>query len=486
MQNGVGMDPPARSEAEAWDVPASFPLRSRGAALQLGREGLCRVLRGGDRAVGFVPYREIVHFDATRLGLWLATRDSSRVLRRSRFRDVEAPEAAARVLGARIAQLPGGLEQLARIQAVDRLARAPARRLAARAVAVLCVLTFGLQLLDPFVDRVGAYVPGLVWQGELWRVVTANFLHGALLLPLHLGLNLLCILGFGSLVERPLGPARTLLIMAASAVGAMAGCHVAGYREVIGASGIALGLAGAVLYLELRWSERLPAQWRLPRRLFVTVLVRQGAVDASLPVVAQAAHLGGFAAGFVAAHLVATSALPGGVERGAAGFAIKLAVVSVVAAMVLAGASAAALLMRDAGALERHAERLLGVRESLPLRFNEAAWRMVTESQPGPKGLALAVELAERAVAETERLDPDILDTLSEALFAAGDRPAALAVIDEAIAITGGESYYVEQRRRFTGERAPDDRPSPPAIPWQYRPRPGLFEPVMEEPGIPI
>ena len=73
---------------------------------------------------------------------------------------------------------------------------------------------------------------------------------------------------------------------------------------------------------------------------------------------------------------------------------MELAAASVVAAVVLALGSAAPLLMRDAGALERHARRLLGVRGSLPIRFNEAAWRMVTESQPGPEGLALAVELA--------------------------------------------------------------------------------------------
>ena len=41
-------------------------------------------------------------------------------------------------------------------------------------------------------------------------------------------------------------------------------------------------------------------------------------------------------------------------------------------------------------------------------------------------------------------------------------------VIDEAIRLTRGEDYYVQQRRRYVGERAFDDRPDPP-LPWALR-----------------
>jgi rhomboid protease GluP len=463
----------------------SFPLKSRAAALSLDEVGLTHTLGDGKRLVRFVAYRDITHVQVARQGLRLGTRHSIYVFRRSQFRDAGAPEIVARCLAARIAAQPGGLQQRARIDAVDRRLRAPERCVATRGVAVLCGLVFGLQLLDPFALHVGAFVPELVRQGELWRLVSANFLHAPpllLLLP-HLLINLVCILGFGLLVERPLGAARTLLIMGGSAVGAMVGSDLAGYQDVVGASGIVAGLVGAILCLELQWPDRLPASWRLPRRLFVMVLLLQVALDFYLPFVARAAHLAGFAAGWAIARLVAASALSG---RGVADLRMRLAAAAVVAVTLLALGSSAPLLMRRASALERHAGRLLRVSESLPSRFNEAAWRMVTEAQLGFEGLMLAVELAERAVAETERMDPDVLDTLSEALFAAGDRLGAIVTIDEAISITDGESYYVEQRRRFTGERAPDDRPPSPLIPWQFRPKPEPLDPEAEEPGISI
>ena len=475
------MAQPIRLQGDPCSGRASFPLKARAAALWLDDAGLSHTLRDGKRLVRFVRYRDITHVHTTRRGLLLGTRKSIYVFWRSQFRDVGAPEIVARSLGARIAAQPGGLEQLARIEAVDRRLRSPTRRWATRGVAVLCGLVFGLQLLDPFALHVGDYVPGLVRQGELWRVVTANFLHAALLFPPHLLINLLCILGFGLLVEQPLGAARTLSIMGASAVGAMVGSHAADYQDVVGASGIVTGLAGAILCLELQWPDQLPACWRLPRRLFVVALLFQVLLDWYLPFVAGAAHLGGFAAGWLATRVVAGSALSG---RGAADLPVRFAAVAVVAVTLLALMSTGPLLLRRSSALELHAGRLLGVSESLPIRFNEVAWRMVTEAQLGPEGLMLAVELAERAVAETERMDPDVLDTLAEALFAAGDRSGAIATIDEAIFITGGESYYVEQLRRFTGERAPDDRPAPPAIPWQFRPRPDPPAPEPDEPGI--
>jgi hypothetical protein len=96
----------------------------------------------------------------------------------------------------------------------------------------------------------------------------------------------------------------------------------------------------------------------------------------------------------------------------------------------------------------------------------------------------VALQLADRAVEETGRGDPNILDTLAEAYFVAGRREAAIATIDEAISLAPGVGYFREQRRRFTGERASEDRPDPPADPgreWRESPPP---LPPREEPGI--
>ena len=114
-------------------------------------------------------------------------------------------------------------------------------------------------------------------------------------------------------------------------------------------------------------------------------------------------------------------------------------------------------------------------------RDNELAWRMLTESQLTERGVEVALALAERAADVTQWRNPDVLDTLAEALFAVGDRWGALRVIDQAIALTGGADYFIQQRRRFTGERGAEDRPDPPANPWLPRPDSG---PEFDHPEI--
>ena len=82
------------------------------------------------------------------------------------------------------------------------------------------------------------------------------------------------------------------------------------------------------------------------------------------------------------------------------------------------------------------------------------------------------------------RSDPTLVEVLvglcplAELQFRLGDVEAAVATIEEAIALEPGESYYTEQRRRFLGERS--DRPPPPGPFW----RPVPSEPPKEEPGI--
>ena len=84
----------------------------------------------------------------------------------------------------------------------------------------------------------------------------------------------------------------------------------------------------------------------------------------------------------------------------------------------------------------------------------------------------------------TGRNDPNVLDTLAEALFAAGSAAEAVETIDEAIALAPDERYFREQRRRFTGERSPEDRPEPPGT-WilpERRPRAPAPEPEPQRP----
>ena len=322
------------------------------------------------------------------------------------------------------------------------------------------------------VEQVGAFVPDLFARGEYWRAVTTHFLHGLPAgpasmpylpgLPIHLAVNVGGLIVLGPLVERPLGSARTAIVLGLSGVGTIVGILFAGHLEVIGASGLVSGLAGAILALEFHFPETLPAYWRLPRRLFVIAVILQFFVIDRLlsDYVAGGAHLGGFVGGYLAALWLGRPDL----ERAPASPRLRFATLSVVAIVVAGIVGAVPLARHDMGALERHAIRLLDSPESLHLfrHDNAAAWLIATEGGATPQDLTLAVALADRAVENTGRQLPGLLDTLAEALFQSGDRLGALVTIDEAIRLDPRERYFIEQRRRFTGERAENDRPPPP------------------------
>jgi hypothetical protein len=272
---------------------------------------------------------------------------------------------------------------------------------------------------------------------------------------------------------------RAALVMAVSGLGAMGGSYLAGYQWAVGASGIVAGLVGSLIWLEFRRPEQLPVIWRIPRPLFVGALAGEAILLMFVPGVAHAAHLGGILSGTLATAVLAPPELgPGKAPRWMVP-ACGVAALGLVAAILAAGWPA---LAPGSEAAERRAANLLAV-EGVPLHLNNVAWVIVTGPAPEPGLLGVALQLAERAVEETGRGDPNILDTLAEAYFVAGQREEAIATIDEAIYLAPGVEYFREQRRRFTGERAPDDRPDPPREPWMPRMEP-VPPPPEEDLGI--
>jgi membrane associated rhomboid family serine protease len=439
-------------------------------------------IEGSRRRKRFVRYEDVTHVAPSTRGLGIGTLDNAVLLRRRAFADEDALMATGHAILDRIAGQPGGALQLSRMAEIDGLAGERPRRRVILAFTALCVAIFVLQLRDPFLSRVGSFIPGLFSHGEFWRLVTANFLHEPLLFPLHIGLNLLCVLAIGQLVERVLGSVRTVIVMGVSAIGAMVGCVFGGYSEVVGASGVVAGLAGALLCLELKGSRRLPVWWRIPRRFFIGALLLQACFDLLLPFVAGAAHAGGFIAGYLATRIFVGDSL----LRRPAGRMAWVAAAVTVSGLLLSAAAVGPLARHEPNALESHALRLLHSRAGSAIHDNDVAWMLVTETEPSFVRLHTAAALAERAVERTQRSNPDLLDTLAETLFLLGDATGALGVIDEALAIARGDRYLEEQRRRFTGERAAEDRPEAPTLPWMLRgPDAGTPVPELIDPGQP-
>jgi membrane associated rhomboid family serine protease len=136
--------------------------------------------------------------------------------------------------------------------------------------------------------------PPLVDAGQWWRLVTAAFLHVGLV---HLVLNMLALLVFGSELERQLGRWRYLAVYLVSLLGGAVALQLFGEpgRPVAGASAAIYGLLGGLAVVMLARREDLRGLLTL---LAINVLI------SFLPGVSLLGHLGGLVAGFVATGLV--------------------------------------------------------------------------------------------------------------------------------------------------------------------------------------
>ncbi|RBY92630.1 rhomboid family intramembrane serine protease [Blastococcus sp. TF02A-30] len=135
-------------------------------------------------------------------------------------------------------------------------------------------------------------VPLLVQLGdEWWRPFTAAFLHIG---PMHLLLNMLALLVFGSELERRLGRTRYLLLYAVSLLGGGAAIQLFGapFQAVAGASAAIYGLLGGLAVLMVQRREDL--------RGLLTLLAINVAIS-FLPGLSLLGHLGGLVAGALTA-----------------------------------------------------------------------------------------------------------------------------------------------------------------------------------------
>jgi len=442
-------------------APERFPLRDGAGEIAFEVDGFHHPTSARGRGRSFTRYVDITHLALSDRFVWVGTKRAVAMLARQSFRDSDAAERLLRALLARIGQRPGGAEQLARMAEVEAFAHRPAPLRVSWGLAALCVVGFLLdQLLGPTIYSVGHFSPILVADGDLWRIVTANLLHG---FPLHLFINLLGLLILGRMAERALGGVRTICVMGAAALGAMVTSGLLMDESVVGVSGVIFGLAGAVLYLEFRHGGDLPAWWRFPRPvlgLVVLAFCADVALGFFLPIIAGEAHLGGFVAG-----ALATAALTRRTPLGAPESLPSRALAAAVAATTLLAVGAAAIeLVGEGDYVVRHAVRLAELPGVAPEDLNNHAWFIAIDPDSTHEQLGAALLLAERAVGQTGADEATMLDTLAEVQFQLGWPDQAIATIDQAIAQEPDESYYREQRRRFTGERRADDRPPDPAL----------------------
>jgi membrane associated rhomboid family serine protease len=144
--------------------------------------------------------------------------------------------------------------------------------------------------------------PRQVQAGEWWRVVTAAFEHVGLL---HLALNMLALLIFGTELERAMGRWRFLGLYVVSLLGGALALQLFSDPRIpaAGASTAIYGLLGGMAVLLLAGRQSL--------RGVVTLLVINLMISFLIPQVSWVGHLGGLVAGaLVTGVLVLTRRKP--------------------------------------------------------------------------------------------------------------------------------------------------------------------------------
>lgn len=165
------------------------------------------------------------------------------------------------------------------------------------------------------------YTPAIL-QGEYYRLVTGMFLHFGLY---HLAYNMVCLIALGDVLETETGSVRYLLIyflggIAGNLLSMALELRAAGYgfAELLsdglpkaealpagstfavsaGASGAIFAVVGALLYIVIRNKGRLGTITLQRLALMAALSIAQGFTEVGTD---NAAHIGGFAAGFLLA-----------------------------------------------------------------------------------------------------------------------------------------------------------------------------------------
>jgi membrane associated rhomboid family serine protease len=155
-----------------------------------------------------------------------------------------------------------------------------------------------LLLVSPaHLERAGAVAAPLVWRGEVWRLLTGMFVHGAVW---HLGLNMWVLWQVGRVLEPVLGTLRFLLVYLASGLTGFALSLLLRPALSAGASGAIFGAVGGLLALAVLTRETPLGRYLL--RALSPFVVATLVIGYLLPLIDNAAHVGGLVLGFVLSY----------------------------------------------------------------------------------------------------------------------------------------------------------------------------------------
>ena len=132
-------------------------------------------------------------------------------------------------------------------------------------------------------------------RGWWWTLLTAMYLHGSLL---HIVFNMMWIRNLGPPVAEVFGPGRAFLLFNAAGAGGFLVSNLMSGVPTIGASGSIFGLLAALIVYGRRRGSSVVTQ-----QLWQWAIIL-GVFGFIMPGINNWAHGGGFAAGWIGAHLM--------------------------------------------------------------------------------------------------------------------------------------------------------------------------------------
>ena len=145
-----------------------------------------------------------------------------------------------------------------------------------------------------FVD--GALFGPLVADGEVWRILTAGFLHAGLI---HIGFNMLLLFQLGSILEPAVGRARFAAVYFTSLLcGSFGVLLLDPNAATVGASGAVFGLMGAMFI-----AQRSRGFGSLTSGVGPIIVVNL-LITFSIPNISIGGHVGGLAGGLASGWLL--------------------------------------------------------------------------------------------------------------------------------------------------------------------------------------
>lgn len=213
-----------------------------------------------------------------------------------------------------------------------RFIRAVINRPAAFTIAFLVVNIFIYLMMSltggadgPVLVAYGAKVNSLIREaGEWWRFVTPVFLHVSVpgFGPMHLLVNMYSLFVLGPYVEKLYGSAKFVFFWIATGIAGVAASYFASSYEMhegflgsflfrggdgpsAGASGALFGLVGVLFVFGIKFRHELPEEFKraFGVGMLPTILMNLF-IGFAIPMIDNAAHLGGLLAGMVLALFV--------------------------------------------------------------------------------------------------------------------------------------------------------------------------------------